>query len=172
MSAYPGSNPYTLLQQSASQPAGGINPNGTYGFGLPNVNSLLTSGTYPATGAEITTPTSGASIPANQSTAFKGNCLGYDGTSNFSYLWDFGTSGVPNSTAQNPNVTFPSAGTYTVTLTCTNAVGSGSAKNTITVTASRFGGGGGMGLLTLVLLALLQSAAWSRSKPRYARNCD
>ena len=154
LSAYPGSNPYTLLQGSTSQPAGGTSPNGTYGFGLPNVDTLLTSGTYPNTSAAISAPVSGTSIYTGQSTAFQGKCMGYDGSSNFTYLWDFGSSGVPSSSVLNPTVTFNTAGTYTVKLTCTNAVGSGSATTSITVNTSRFGAAGGLGLVTLILLLL------------------
>jgi len=48
-----------------------------------------------------------------------------------SYLWDFGDSGT--STAQNPDHTYATAGTYTVTLTVTNACGTDTASQTITV---------------------------------------
>ncbi len=52
-----------------------------------------------------------------------------------SWLWNFGdpASGTSNtSTAQNPNHTFLSAGTYTVSLTATNASGSGTTTKSIT----------------------------------------
>jgi PKD repeat protein len=39
-----------------------------------------------------------------------------------SWSWNFG-GGAPNSTSQNPNVTFNTPGTYSVTLTATNAYG-------------------------------------------------
>ena len=143
--AYPSQDPYTLLQDSASQPGGGVNPNGIYGFGLPNLDTLLTSGTYPNTAAVITSPASGVTIPGGQSTTFQGSCLGYDGTGTFTYLWNFGTSAIADSSSQNPSVTYNNAGTYTVTLTCSNAVGSGSITSSVTVTAPRFGGGGEIG---------------------------
>ncbi|MHB8425850.1 MAG: PKD domain-containing protein, partial [Gammaproteobacteria bacterium] len=156
LSAYPaGDDPYTLLQNSASQPAGGSNPNGIYGFGMPNLNTLLTSGTYPATGAVIESPASGASVASGQGVTFTGSCLGYDGTGAFTYQWNFGTSAIPDSSSPTPSVTYNSVGTYTVTLTCTNKVGPGSATSTITVTAPRFGGGGGSGVLGLVTLIAL-----------------
>ena len=156
ISAYPSANPYTLLQDSATALGIGPYPNGVYGYGLPNLNTLLTSGTYPDTGAVITSPVNGATITGGQSTTFEGQCLGYDGSTAFTYLWNFGTSAIPDSTSQNPSVTYNTAGTYTVTLTCTNTVGSGSTTSTATVTAPRFGGGGRLGLTTLVLLAFMQ----------------
>lgn len=156
LSAYPaGDDPYTLLQNSASQPAGGSNPNGIYGFGMPNLNTLLTSGTYPVTGAVIESPASGTSVASGQGVDFTGNCLGYDGTGVFTYQWNFGTGAIPDSHSPTPAVTYNSAGTYTVTLTCTNKVGSGSATSAITVTAPRFGGGGGSGVFDLVTLMVL-----------------
>ncbi len=154
--AYPNADPYTLLQDSASQPGGGLNPNGVYGFGLPNLATLLTSGTYPATSAVITSPASGTNITGGQSTTFAGECLGYDGTGRFTYNWNFGTSAIADSSAQSPSVTYNNAGTYTVTLTCANTAGSGSATTSVTVSAPRFGGGGNLGLLSLAALALLQ----------------
>ena len=163
LSAYPSSvNPYTLLQESASQPAGNTSPNGVFGYGLPNMMTLLASGIYPLTSAVITSPASGSSVSSGQSVTFAGNCLGYDGTSNFTYHWNFGSSGVADSAAQSPTVTFSNSGTYTVTLTCTNKVGSSPATSSITVTASRFGGGGGIGLPVLVVLLLLQLVAIRR----------
>lgn len=160
--AYPSQDPYTLLQDSASQPGGGVNPNGIYGFGLPNLDTLLTSGTYPNTAAVITSPASGVTIPGGQSTTFQGSCLGYDGTGTFTYLWNFGTSAIADSSSQNPSVTYNNAGTYTVTLTCSNAVGSGSITSSVTVTAPRFGGGGGIGLMALAALLLMQLATLLR----------
>ena len=165
MSAYPSSDdPYTLLQNSASQPGGGLNPNGIYGFGLPNLDTLLTSGTYPSTAAVITSPASGSTIPGGQSTTFQGSCLGYDGTGTFTYHWDFGTSAIADSGSQNPSVTYNNAGTYTVTLTCSNTVGSGSTTSSVTVTAPRFGGGGSIGLLALVTLVFMQLLSARRRK--------
>ncbi len=155
LSAYPSSDdPYMLLQDSAAQPAGGSGWNGTYGFGLPNINTLLTSGIFPNTSAVIASPASGVSVPSGQSTTFEADCLGYDGKA-FTYLWNFGTSAIPDSTSQNPSVAYNTGGTYTVTLTCTNTVGSGSTTSSVTVTASRFGAAGGMDLLALMVLALM-----------------
>jgi len=162
--AYPSQDPYTLLQDSASQPSGGVNPNGIYGFGLPNLDTLLTSGTYPGTTAVITSPTSGVTIPGGQSTTFQGSCLGYDGTGTFTYLWNFGTSAIADSSSQNPSVTYNTGGTYSVTLTCSNKMGSGSVTNSITVSVPRFGGGGSMGLLALVALMFTQLLSARRRK--------
>jgi PKD domain/Subtilase family len=160
--AYPGTDPYTLLQDSATQ-LGAPYPNGVYGYGLPNLNTLLTSGTYPATAAIIASPASGTSIGEGQSVTFVPDCLGYDGTSTFTYNWNFGTSAIPDSTSKSPSVTYKTAGTYTVTLTCTNNNGSGSATSSITVTGARFGAAG-MGLLALALLAIMQLALTRRRR--------
>ena len=44
-----------------------------------------------------------------------------------SWLWEFGEgSGIPNSTLQNPAVSYSSPGTYNVRLTVTNSIGSNS----------------------------------------------
>lgn len=170
LSAYPSGSPYTLMQQSATPfgsatgtwtpcPATG---NGIYGCGQPNMQTLLQKGIYPATSAVITSPASGGSVSSGQKVTFAGSCLGYDGSNSFTYDWNFGSSGVADSSEQNPSVTFPTAGSYTVKLTCTNKIGSGSATSSITVTASRFGGGGGLGWLTLTALLLMQLIALRR----------
>lgn len=168
LSAYPSSDsPYSLLLASATpfgSATGSWTPclatgNGIYGCGQPNMETLLQTGHYPATGAAITSPASGSSFSSGQSVAFTGSCLGYDGSNTFTYDWNFGSSGLPNSSEPNPEVTFSTAGTYTVTLTCTNKVGSGSTTGTYTVTAARFGGGGGLGWLTIAMLLFIQLAA-------------
>ena len=46
VSGYPGKSPYTLLQQSAT-PKGSPTPNGDYGYGLPNMQTLLNNGQKP-----------------------------------------------------------------------------------------------------------------------------
>lgn len=160
ISAYPsGSDPYTLLQDSTPQPP---NPNDIYGYGLPNMTALLSAGHYPSTSAAITSPASGASVSSGEGVNFKGSCLGYDGTGNFTYDWNFGSSGLPDSSQQSPTVTFSNSGNYTVKLTCTNKTGTGSATSSLTVTAARFGGGGGFGWLALLALLLLQLTATRR----------
>ncbi|MGB9429737.1 MAG: PKD domain-containing protein [Gammaproteobacteria bacterium] len=168
LSAYPGTDdPYTLLQDSATQPAGGASPNGIYGFGLPNMMNLLNAGTYPVTRAAISSPASGATIPGGQSATFESDCLGYDGTGVFSYKWDFGTGAIADSSSQNPSVTYSTAGTYTVTLTCTNKMGSGSTTGTYTVSAPRFSGGSGsLELPTLLYLLIMGGLAAMRRQTR------
>ena len=52
-----------------------------------------------------------------------------------SYLWNFGSSGIPNSALANPKVTFLSPGTFTVSLTVSGPTGTTSANQPITVTA-------------------------------------
>ncbi|MGA9851783.1 MAG: PKD domain-containing protein [Gammaproteobacteria bacterium] len=171
LSAYPSTSPYTLLQQSAT-PFGSATPpwppcqttgNGIYGCGQPYMETLLQTGIYPATGAEIASPASGATIAGGTSTTFEADCLGYDGGGAFTYKWDFGTSAIGDSSSQNPSVTYNTAGTYTVTLTCTNTIGSGSTTSTVTVSAPRFSGGGGSsGVLVLAVLALMQFISMRR----------
>jgi len=46
MSGYPGTSPYTLLKESAT-PKGSPVPNGDYGYGLPNMQTLLNKGLKP-----------------------------------------------------------------------------------------------------------------------------
>ncbi len=46
MSGYPGKSPHMLLQESAT-PKGGPVPNGQYGYGLPNMKTLLNKGLRP-----------------------------------------------------------------------------------------------------------------------------
>jgi len=51
------------------------------------------------------------------------------------FLWDFNNDGQPDSTDQNPSITFNDPGTFIVKLTANGAGGSTSAESTITVTA-------------------------------------
>ncbi len=86
-----------------------------------------------------TTPV--ASFTANTTTVCAGQSVQFTSTSTgapTTYSWTF-TGGTPaTSTAQNPTVTYASAGTYTVALTVSNANGSNTATQTsyITVTAN------------------------------------
>ena len=82
--------------------------------------------------AAITSPTTNVTITAGQSVNFQGSATG--GTAPYTYQWNFG-GGATNSSVQNPgNVTFSSAGSYTVTFTVTDANGgTSSASVTITV---------------------------------------
>ena len=82
-----------------------------------------------------------ASFTANNTTVCAGQTVAFTSTSTgapTSYSWTF-TGGTPaTSTAQNPTITYSTAGTYTVALTVTNANGNNTSTQTsyITVTAS------------------------------------
>ena len=160
--AYPNDDPYTLLQDSASQPAGGNGWNGTYGFGLPNMPNLLTSGHYPATQAAITSPASGTSVNTGQAVTFMSGCLGY----NLTYNWNFGTSSIPDSSASNPSVTYNTAGNYTVTLICTSPAGHATTTSSITVVPAPSKGGGGLGFFSLAALISLREIQAYRKRRR------
>lgn len=164
MQGYPGQSPYTLLQQAAT-PIGTASPNGTYGFGIPIVTSLLSAGDYPVPAAKITAPTDGATLTAGQAEAFSGTCTADKAVGNLKFDWNFGTgSGIADSSTSAPNVTFASAGTYTVSLKCTGSSGSGSTSISVTVNAPAKSGGGSLDLLGLT--ALLLSAAARRRRSR------
>lgn len=47
MSGYPGTSPHKLLQESATPKGTGV-PNGQYGFGLPNMQTLIRKGIMPS----------------------------------------------------------------------------------------------------------------------------
>jgi len=84
-----------------------------------------------------------ASFTANNTTICTGQTVTFTSTSTgnpTSYAWTF-TGGTPaTSTAQNPTVTYPNAGTYTVQLTVTNANGSNTETQTSYITVSAGGG--------------------------------
>ena len=88
---------------------------GKMGAGRINAFNAVNDGGIPPVANFSGTPTSGC-VPLTVSfTDLSSN----DPTS---WSWDFGDLGT--SSAQNPNHTYTSAGTYTVTLTATNAYGS------------------------------------------------
>jgi PKD repeat protein len=69
----------------------------------------------------ITSPSGAVTISAGQSVNFQSTVS--NGTSPYTYLWDFG-GGAANSTVQDPGTTsFSTAGTYTVTITVTDTSG-------------------------------------------------
>jgi PKD repeat protein len=85
----------------------------------------------------ITTPSANATVTQGVPFSFAGNGSDPDGNTPLTYSWNFG-GGAANSTAQNPTVTFATAGTYTVTFTVTDAKGLADptpATRTITVVA-------------------------------------
>ena len=81
-----------------------------------------------------------ANFVASATAVNEGDSVGFtDQSTNLptSWLWSFSGGTPSSSTAQNPSVTYATAGTYSVTLTATNADGSGSITKDgyITVTA-------------------------------------
>lgn len=161
-SGFPGQDPYTLLQTGAKALGTG-SPNGVYGYGLPNaVRSVASFYGNPA--ASISAPANGATVDTGQAVSFSGSCSANGVPGSVSYDWNFGNSGVSNSTATNPSVTFNYVGQYTVTLTCTNQFGNTAAatrnftvQKGSTSSGGSGGGGGDLGILSLTVLLLLST---------------
>ena len=154
MQGYPGQSPYTLLQ-SAATPVGGTSPNGTYGFGIPIVTSLLSAGLYPVPAAKITSPSDGATLTTGQRANFSGTCTADRAVGVPNFDWSFGAgSGIADSSLSAPIVIFANAGTYTVSLKCTGNSGSGSTSISVTVNAPAKSGGGSLDFLSLWALGL------------------
>lgn len=175
-SGFPTDDPYTMLQAGAT-PLGNGNPNGVYGYGLPNAARSAGS-KYPAPLASISSPSGSTTITAGQSVNFSGSCSANGAPGTVSDDWNFGaSSGVVDSTAQNPTATFQFFGQYTVTLTCTNQFGvPNSTPATVSVTVnpatapppSGGKGGGGGGVDIVMLLTLLLSGAFKRAVRNFA----
>ncbi|MFC2127938.1 LamG-like jellyroll fold domain-containing protein, partial [Bacteroidota bacterium] len=95
-------------------------------------------------GVSATTPV--ANFSASSTTPATDNIITFtDSSTNTptSWSWDFGASdAVGITTDQNPQVSYPTAGTYTVTLTATNAGGSDDEIKTSYITVSGSGGSG------------------------------
>lgn len=162
-SGYPSADPYTLLKAGAT-PLGNGNPNGVYGYGLPDAARSVGSN-YPAPLASISSPSGNATINTGQSLAFTGTCSANGAPGSVTYDWNFGAaSGVPDASTPNPTATFQFFGQYTVTLTCTNEFGVNSTPATLVVTVNalstppapsgKSGGGGGLDAVTLAGLLL------------------
>ncbi|HKT32208.1 MAG TPA: PKD domain-containing protein [Gammaproteobacteria bacterium] len=161
-SGYPSSDPYVLLKAGAT-PLGNGNPNGVYGYGLPDAARSVGSN-YPAPLASISSPSGNATINAGQSLSFSGSCSANGAPGNVTYDWNFGAaSGIPDATTPNPTATFQFFGQYTVTLICTNEFGVSSAPAALGVTVNAAStapppggksGGGGLGAGTLAGLLL------------------
>ncbi|HEX2220775.1 MAG TPA: PKD domain-containing protein, partial [Gemmatimonadales bacterium] len=92
-----------------------------------------------APNGSIGSPASNVTIQVGQSVSFAGSGTDADGTI-ASYAWSFPGGNPSSSTSQNPgNVTYSTAGTYTVTLTVTDDKGASDptpATRTITVIAA------------------------------------
>ncbi|MBU6422392.1 MAG: PKD domain-containing protein, partial [Gammaproteobacteria bacterium] len=112
-------------------------------------------------------------ITAGQSVNFSGTCSANGAPGTVGYDWNFGaSSGVADSTAQNPTATYQFFGQYTVTLTCTNQFGVNNATPaTVSVTVNpatapppssgKGGGGGGVDIAMLLLLLLSGALKWT-----------
>ena len=156
LSGYPGQSPYTLLQDSADQLGG----RDLYGHGLPNMQTLLDQGLFPAPTATITAPANNTSVDLNAATTFSGSCISHGGGT-AKYDWNFGSgSGVADVKAATANVTFTKAGSYDVTLTCTTGSVTGKASITVSAAAASSSGGGEFDVLSLLALGL----AWVRRR--------
>jgi PKD repeat protein len=98
------------------------------------------------TGPANMTPTASIDAPAGDVSVAQGGTVNFmgtgtdpDGNTPLTYSWNFG-GGAPNSTAQNPgDVTFDTAGTFTVTFTVTDSLGLSSEPVTRTVTVAPVG---------------------------------
>ncbi|MBA3705451.1 MAG: PKD domain-containing protein, partial [Bacteroidetes bacterium] len=103
-----------------------------------NQNSALSGGTT----FQICVYTNASAPIANftplNSSINVGNKINFaDGSSNMptSWLWTFGGA-APNSTLQNPSVTFNTTGTYNISLTATNANGNSVKNGSVNVTTA------------------------------------
>jgi PKD repeat protein len=111
-----------------------FNTSGTYTVTFTVTDSLGLSDSTPDTRAitvnvnqvpngTIDTPSGDVTITAGQSVNFTGTGSDPDNNLPLTYLWDFG-GGATNSTQEDPgNVTFNTAGIYTVTFTVTDSLG-------------------------------------------------
>jgi MYXO-CTERM domain-containing protein len=155
LSGYPGQSPYTLLKESADQPGS----RGLFGFGLPNMQTLLDKGLFPSPTVTITAPGNNASVDVNQAETFSGKCVAH-GSGTPKYAWNFGTgSGIADVKAATAHVTFTKTGTYQVTLTCTTGSVTGTSNINVSV-SSPSSGGGEFDVLSLLALGL----AWARRR--------
>ncbi|MDE2461642.1 MAG: S8 family serine peptidase, partial [Gammaproteobacteria bacterium] len=100
-SGFPADDPYALLQAGVTALGTG-QPNGVYGWGLPNLARSAGS-KYPAPLASVSSPSGSTTITAGQSVNFSGTCSANGAPGTVGYDWNFGaSSGVADSTAQNP----------------------------------------------------------------------
>lgn len=102
----------------------------TDGNGKTSQTSVIVSvQTSAAFSVTIASPSSEQTITAGDSVDFE--CSVTNGTSPYTYQWDFG-GGALNSTAQNPgSITFNATGTYKVTLTGTDGSGARSQASVV-----------------------------------------
>jgi PKD repeat protein len=107
-----------------------VRVNGTHGA---NTQSGILSIDYVDVAINYTVPPV-ASFTAVPTTIDQGASVQFTDTSTntpTSWSWNFGAGGPAASTAQNPLVTFPTPGTYSVTLQATNSAGSNTSSPTV-----------------------------------------
>ncbi len=84
----------------------------------------------PALTASITSPSGPVTINPGQSVNFQGSASGGSGA--YTYLWNFGGSGIASSTAQNPgSLVFNSPGSYSIIFTVTDSSGTRTSKSVV-----------------------------------------
>lgn len=103
-----------------------------------NVSAPAATANKAPTGT-ITSPSANATVAQGSSVSFQGTGTDPDNNTPLAYSWNFGNGSTPStSTAQNPTVTFGTAGTYTVSLTVKDSKGLAAttpATRVVTVTA-------------------------------------
>jgi PKD repeat protein len=91
------------------------------------------------TGVNVTTPPTASFTSTPSNTACTGQTVQYTSTSTgfpTSYSWSFPGGTPATSTAQNPTVTYATAGSYNVSLTATNSLGSNTSNQTAYITVN------------------------------------
>jgi trimeric autotransporter adhesin len=114
-----GGNDTTLRYWHHYDPLGGSSPPPPPSPPVADFSATPTSGTAPLTVSFSDTSTNGPT----------------------SWAWDFDNNGTTDSTAQHPQYTYTSAGTYSVKLTATNSAGSHSLTKTGYISVGSSGGG-------------------------------
>lgn len=142
------------LMRIAAVDQGAVGVDNIYGFGV--VDAVQAADVLQgAPQATILSPTENLMVTAGDTVSFMGACSDLDNNGPFTFDWIFGGgANVESSTAQNPSVTFPADGTFTITLTCTNTLRLTSLATTlrIVVNAAPGSGGGGCTLVGLPML--------------------
>ncbi|MFD1468825.1 PKD domain-containing protein [Hymenobacter caeli] len=122
--SFPGGTPAT---STAQNPVVTYNVAGTYGATLTATNASGSSSTTTAALVTVSAALPVASFTARQALICPGGKASFTNTSTqcvSSVSWSFPGGTPATSTAQNPVVTYATAGNYTATLTATNANGS------------------------------------------------
>lgn len=98
--------------------------NGNSWISMAEINLLGNiSGNQPPNGI-IDTPSGNITINVGSSVSFSGTGTDPDNDAPLNYLWNFGNSGITDSTLEDPgSVQFQVVGTFTVTLTVTDTLG-------------------------------------------------